>query len=182
VVDGDSREPAEAEVWVDGDALEDRTPLKKELLVGTYRLRLRALEAKPLELTVAIREGEETREEAALEKLLPQEVLAARAAAAREQALAEQARLAAEQESTRTSRRTVRNWLVGGGIAAAVLGSAGLVFSRTAAVSSVDSAGNPSELDGAIGTGQTFGVGGVALLGTGALCVVSGLIAYALVD
>jgi TolB-like protein len=181
VVDGDSREPAEAEVWVNGDALEDRTPLKKELLVGTYRLRLRALEAKPLELTVAIREGEETREEAALEKLLPQEVLAARAAAAREQALAEQARLAAEQESTRASRRSVGNWLVGGGIAAAVLGGVGLAFSRTAAVNSVDSARNPSEVDGAIGTGQTFGVGGLALLGTGALCVVSGLITYALV-
>jgi hypothetical protein len=182
VVDGESREPAEAQVWVNDEALEDRTPLKKELLVGSYRLRLQALEAKPRELTVVIREGEETREEARLDKLLPEQVLAARAAAAREQQEAEQRRLTAESEARRASRVTVGNWLVGSGIAVAVLGTVGLVYSRTAAVSSVNSATSPGELDGAIGTGQTIGLGGLALLGTGAACLVSGLITYALAD
>jgi TolB-like protein len=164
IVDRESREPAEAEVWLDGKPIGDRTPLKQELLVGTYRLRLAAEEAKPAELEVRIVEGEETREEAVLQKLLAEEVLAARAA------------------EHRASRERLGNWLIGSGVAVAVVGSVGLVYSLTGGVSMVDSATNPAALQSAVSTGQAIGVTGVALLGVGAASLVSGLVAYATAD
>jgi hypothetical protein len=182
VVDGESREPAEAEVLLDGKALEDKTPLKKDLLIGSYTLRLLAVEARPRELTVVIQEGEETREEVALEKLLPEEVIVARAEAARRKEQAERERLAVEAEATRASRHRVGSWLVGGGVGAAVLGGVGFVLSRTMMLSSADEATTPSDLDGAVSSGRTVGMGGVALVGAGVVSVLSGLIAHAIAD
>ncbi|MBI2376801.1 MAG: PEGA domain-containing protein [Deltaproteobacteria bacterium] len=75
IVDNGTSEPVTAEVRVDGKALEDTAPLSKELLVGTYRLEVRAEGAHPFEQTVEVREGETQTVTALLAKMLPAEVL-----------------------------------------------------------------------------------------------------------
>ena len=74
VVDEGSETPAQAEVWVDGKKMDAPTPFKDRLLVGSYDVEVRAEQAREFRARVQVEEGEKTRVEARLEKLLPEEV------------------------------------------------------------------------------------------------------------
>jgi TolB-like protein len=177
VVDGDVREPAEAEVWIDGEYQPTPTPFKKNLLVGRYQLKLRADSAEPKEERVDIKEGDELRLEVQLKKLLPEEVKRQRAQLALEREAAERQRQAEAAAEARASRKTVSNWLLGIGIGTVAVGGGGFVASRTLGMNSVNNATTPAELDDAIGTGRTLGMGGAAVVGVGVALLVASMIA-----
>lgn len=164
IEDGEDREPAEAEVWIDGARVPDTTPFKKELIVGRYELRLRAEGASEATAVAEIVEGEETRLDVALPKLLPEEVRKLRAARAR---------------AARASQSSRANWFLGGGIAAGVLGGGALVFAQVQGNSAVQGARSAERLDDTVSQYQAVGVGGASVMAVGVGLLVTAIWQYA---
>lgn len=82
------------------------------------------------------------------------------------------------REESRATRTTAGHWLFGSGIGAAALGGIGLALSRTTSINAADEATSPADLDDAIRTGQTLGVGGSILIGTGVGMIIAAVVAY----
>ncbi len=164
VVDEEERVPVAAEVFLDGERLLERTPLKLLLLVGTHELRLRADDAEQVTTKVTIAEGEELRREISLQRMLPEDVLARRA---------EHDRL-----SRRAAQTTVANWMLGIGLTALAAGGGGFAAASLIGNDAVAAANSVSALDDAASDARILHAASLGTIAAGGVLVLASIIAY----
>jgi hypothetical protein len=125
VVDQGAAEPVQAEVWIDGERAETRTPFKKTVLMGSYEVEVRAADAQSYKERVTVSEGEKERVKARMTRLLPEDIWRQRAVEVRE-------------------RRVPYYWggglLIAGGVVSAAIGTGFLTLGVSAQMDERDAA------------------------------------------